>query len=50
MVLEDPGWCPMGRARGEGDRVGEMGIGEGEGVRARGDRGMWPTDFLRDGE
>ena len=26
------------------------GIGLGLGVRARGLRGMWPTDFLRDGE
>jgi len=42
----------MGSARGEGVLVGEMGggSGPGEGVRARGDRGMWPADFLRDGE
>ena len=53
MVLELPGmwWgAVMDRARGDGDLVGEMGMGEGEGVRARGERGMWPTDFRLDGE
>lgn len=40
MVLEEPGWWPMGRDRGEGERVGETGRGEGEGVRASGERGM----------
>lgn len=25
--------------------MGEAGKGEGDGVRARGDRGIWPTDF-----
>ena len=40
----------MDRARGEGDLVGEMGMGEGEGVRARGERGMWPTDLRLEGE
>lgn len=46
MVLELPGWCPIGKARGLGDLVGDAGKGEGEGVRARGERGICPTDFL----
>lgn len=50
VACEDPGWWPRGRDRGEGDRVGEEGRGEGEGVLARGERGMWPTDFRREGE
>ena len=53
VALEEPGWWPeRGSARGEGVLVGEMGGGRGpgEGVRARGDRGMWPTDFLLEGE
>jgi len=50
VALEEPGWWPRGRARGEGDLVGEMGRGLGEGVLARGERGMWPTDFRLDGE
>lgn len=44
VTLDDPGWWPaeMGRARGEGVLVGEMGggSGPGDGVRARGERGM----------
>lgn len=47
VVLELPGWCPTGNANGLGDLVGEAGSGDGEGVRARGDRGMWPTDLRR---
>ena len=53
VALDDPGWCPeSGSARGEGVRVGEMGgaMGPGLGVLASGDRGMWPTDFRREGE
>ena len=50
VALEDPGWWPSGTASGLGDRVGDTGRGDGEGVRASGDRGMWPTDFRRDGE
>ena len=54
VTLEDPGWWPadIGSARGDGVRVGEMGGGRGpgEGVLARGDRGIWPADFLREGE
>ena len=30
--------------------VGDEGRGEGEGVLASGDKGMWPTDFRREGE
>lgn len=30
--------------------MGEAGRGEGEGVRASGERGMWPTDFRLFGE
>jgi hypothetical protein len=49
VVLEEPGWWPtIGRARGEGER--EVGRGEGDGVRARGEKGMWPTDLRRLGE
>lgn len=33
--------------RGEGERCGDPGGGGGDGVRARGDRGMFPADFLR---
>lgn len=48
VVLDEPGWWPTtGNANGEGDRVGEAGKGDGEGVRASGDNGMCPTDFLR---
>ena len=54
MALELPTvkwwWWQSGRASGEGERVGEMGTGEGEGVRASGERGMWPTDLRRPGE
>ena len=54
VTLDDPGWWPadIGSARGEGVLVGEMGGGRGpgEGVLASGDRGMWPADFLREGE
>ena len=30
--------------------VGDEGRGEGDGVLARGDKGMWPTDLRREGE
>lgn len=45
----------MGKASGEGERVGDTGSGccgsgDGDGVRASGDSGMWPADFRRDGE
>lgn len=53
VVLELPGWCTAGKASGdgEGERVGDDGRGDGDGVRASGDSGMWPTDFRRpDGE
>ena len=50
VAWEEPGWWPRGSDRGEGDLVGELGSGEGEGVLARGERGMWPTDFRREGE
>lgn len=36
----------MGNAKGLGDLVGDAGKGEGEGVRASGESGMCPTDFL----
>lgn len=35
----------MGKAKGDGERVGEEGNGEGDGVRASGDSGIWPTDL-----
>ncbi len=36
---------------GEGDLVGDVHTtGEGEGVLAKGDSGIWPTDFLLLGE
>lgn len=47
MPCATPG---MRAARGEGDLVGEMGMGEGEGVLASGERGMWPTDLRLEGE
>ena len=54
VVLDAPGtWWQAsgdGKASGEGERVGESGIGDGDGVRANGDSGIWPTDFLRLGE
>jgi hypothetical protein len=50
VVLELPGWWPAGNANGLGDRVGDDGSGDGEGVLANGDNGMCPTDFRRFGE
>jgi len=50
VTLLEPGWWPSGKASGDGERVGETGRGDGDGVRANGDNGMCPTDFLRDGE
>lgn len=50
VAWEAPGWWPRGSDRGEGERVGEEGRGEGEGVRAKGERGMCPTDFRLEGE
>lgn len=38
MVFEEPGWCPVGKVKGLGERVGE-------GVLASGDSGMWATDL-----
>ena len=40
VALEEPGWWPSGTASGLGDRVGDTGRGEGDGVLASGDRGM----------
>lgn len=40
MVLELPGWWPTGKANGLGERVGEAGNGEGEGVLAKGESGI----------
>ena len=50
MALDEPGWWPRGSARGLGDLVGETGKGDGDGVLAKGDRGMCPTDFRLEGE
>lgn len=58
VECELPGgwWTWMGNAKGLGERVGETGkgcccgSGDGEGVRASGDRGMWPADFRLEGE
>lgn len=52
-MFEIPGgWliCPWTRVRGLGLRVGEVAIGEGDGVLASGDRGMLCTDFLLCGD
>lgn len=38
----------MGKASGDGDRVGDDDSGDGDGVRANGDNGMCPTDLRRD--
>ena len=48
--FEAPAWWVWPTAKGLGLRVGETGIGEGEGVLARGDNGMLCTDFLRWGD
>jgi len=50
VVLELPGWWPDENVSGLGDRVGDCGSGDGEGVRASGDSGIWPTDLRRFGE
>lgn len=50
VVLELPGWWPDENVNGLGDRVGDCGNGDGDGVRASGDSGMWPTDLRRLGE
>lgn len=50
VVLELPGWWPAENVSGLGDRVGDCGSGDGDGVRARGDNGMWPTDLRLLGE
>lgn len=50
VVLELPGWWPAENVSGLGDRVGDCGSGDGDGVRAKGDSGMWPTDLRRLGE
>lgn len=50
MVLELPGWWPAENVRGLGDRVGDCGKGDGDGVRASGDSGMCPTDLRLFGE
>lgn len=43
-----PGWWTIvGNASGDGDLVGDAGSGDGDGVLANGDNGMWPTDFRR---
>lgn len=51
VVLDDPVGCPAGKwaafSRGLGDLVGDAGNGDGDGVRASGDNGMWPTDLRR---
>lgn len=50
VVLELPGWWPAENVSGLGDRVGDCGSGDGDGVRASGDSGMWPTDLRLLGE
>ena len=50
VVFELPGWWPVGNMSGLGERVGEEGNGEGDGVRASGDKGMWPIDLRRLGD
>lgn len=47
VVFDEPGWCPTGNANGLGDRVGDAGIGDGDGVLANGESGMCPIDFRR---
>lgn len=47
VVLDDPRGCMTGNASGLEERVGDAGRGEGLGVLASGDRGMWSADFLR---
>lgn len=50
VVLELPGWWPVENVKGLGDRVGDCGSGEGDGVLARGDSGICPTDLRLFGE
>lgn len=50
VVFELPGWWPAEKVSGLGERVGDCGSGDGDGVRANGDSGMWPTDLRRLGE
>lgn len=45
VVLEMATECPL--RRGEGERWGDVGWGVGEGVRAKGERGMLPADLRR---
>lgn len=47
VVLDDPSGCTTGNARGLEDLVGDAGSGEGLGVLASGDSGIWSADFLR---
>lgn len=44
-ALEIATGCPL--SSGEGERWGDVGCGVGEGVRAKGERGMLPADFRR---
>lgn len=50
VVFELPGWWPDENVSGLGERVGDCGRGDGDGVRANGDSGMCPTDLRRLGE
>lgn len=45
MVLEIDTECPL--RRGDGERCGDVGWGVGEGVRAKGERGMLLADLRR---
>lgn len=44
-VLEMATECPL--RRGDGERCGDGGWGVGDGVRAKGERGMLPADLRR---
>uniref|UniRef100_A0A182MAG8 Uncharacterized protein n=1 Tax=Anopheles culicifacies TaxID=139723 RepID=A0A182MAG8_9DIPT len=47
VVLDAPSGCTTGNASGLDERVGEAGSGDGLGVRASGDSGIWSADFRR---
>lgn len=47
VVFDDPSGCTTGNASGLEDRVGDAGRGDGLGVRASGESGIWSADFRR---
>lgn len=48
-MLDEPSGWTTGKASGLDERVGDAGRGDGLGVLASGESGMWSADFLRFG-